>query len=293
VPAGEARISVFDQGFTHGEAIFDVWRSYGGRLCEPIFMRHLKRMRQGARYIELDPGASVDEVERATRRLLELNGSELPAVGDFRFWAAITAGVPAPHGDAEPTVVVTVTGIPFSAFFETDLYSTGAHLTTSLLYRSPWGAVDPRIKTTSRVAAMRAERKRFRSAPGTWTVVCDDHGFITEAAGASLALIDGGVVHRAQRHSVLGGVSLATFCDLARELGHDVLERPLTAFDFLNADEVWLMTSSIAAVPVATLDGLALGRRTRVGEQILDAWVQLVGFDFRRQALERAGLAPR
>lgn len=285
VEADQAVVSVFDPGFMRGEAIFDVWRTYGGSLARKVFSKHLARLAQGMRYLRLDHVALMAEIDQATTKLLELNAAHVQSVGDVRFWCAVSPGSHS-TGQGRATVVITVSEIDFSGFFPTNLYETGAHLTPSIVVQNPWGAVDPRIKTTSRLSLYHAELKR-REVPGTWAMLYDADGYITEAGGASLALIkDGDIVH-APREKILGGISLSTFCELGTDLGARVREQNLTIYDFIDADEVWVMSSSIAAVPVSTVDGIKLERRGSLGQAILQKWIEYVDFDFRTQAIER------
>ena len=46
VPAEEARVSVLDNGFAFGDSVYEVMRTYGGRLFEPG--RHFRRLRASA-----------------------------------------------------------------------------------------------------------------------------------------------------------------------------------------------------------------------------------------------------
>lgn len=289
VEAENASVSVFDPGFVRGEAIFDVWRTYGGRLVRGVFDRHLARLEQGIRFLGIEPADVIAEIDKATAVLAEMNSDQIGDVGDLRFWCCVTPGSKFEGQRRIPTVVIAVTGIDFASFFKQNLYDTGAQLVPSLVVQSPWGAVDPRIKNTSRLSMLHAEAKRFDEPGGRWGLLYDADGYITEAGGASLALIKDGAVVRAPRETVLGGISLALFCEFARDLGVTTREQYLSAFDFLNADEVWLMSSSIAAVPVFSIDGLRLQQRTSIGEAILQKWIEYVDFDFREQAIARSG----
>ena len=46
VPAEEARVSVLDNGFTFGDSVYEVLRTYGGLAFEPG--RHFRRLRASA-----------------------------------------------------------------------------------------------------------------------------------------------------------------------------------------------------------------------------------------------------
>src|SRR5437899_7723861 len=67
----EARVSIFDSALMFGDMVFEMTRTY---LQKPFRLRaHLERMYAGLKYVAIDCGLTVDEMERATVRTLELN----------------------------------------------------------------------------------------------------------------------------------------------------------------------------------------------------------------------------
>src|SRR4051812_15441404 len=59
-PQREAVISVFDHGFLYGEGIYETLRTYNSRLF--LFDRHMRRLRNSARLIDLTVPFTDDEV---------------------------------------------------------------------------------------------------------------------------------------------------------------------------------------------------------------------------------------
>jgi len=71
----EARVSIFDSALMFGDMIFDMTRTY---LQKPFKLRaHLERTYAGLKYLGIDCGLTLEEMERATLQTLELN---LPAL---------------------------------------------------------------------------------------------------------------------------------------------------------------------------------------------------------------------
>ena len=67
---------------------------------------------------------------------------------------------------------------------------------------------------------------------------------------------------------------------MATGLGFAVNERPLTMYDYLNADEVYVLSTPFGAYPVLDLDGAYVKRADRVGPQVMRAWEEYVDFPF-------------
>lgn len=295
VEDAHASVSVRDRGFMLGDAVFEVWRTYGGNPSSKMIEKNLARLTRGLRYMELDPEPVVAEVRATGEELLSRNAEELADTGDALVFTIVTRGfvdeIAGGQGGA-PTIVMFLNPIPDRGGAQAgdDLYGKGARLTTSLMYRDPFGAVDPRIKTTSRFAYARAERKMSRAGARTWTLFCDNNGNQTEASGGNVFIVEDGTLVRPPRERVLGGINMTTFFELAQELGIPVQERTLTLYDYLNADEVILTTTSVGAVRVTEVDGIVLTPKSDVYDRVLQAFFEYVGYDFVTPVRERAGV---
>jgi branched-subunit amino acid aminotransferase/4-amino-4-deoxychorismate lyase len=291
----DAKVSVRDRGFMLGDAVFEVWRTYGGRPCQPMVEKNLARLSRSLRYMELNPETIVPAVRSASTTLIEKNAAEITKAGDVHVVTIVSRGFfgfvdEIDGGSGKPTVTVFLNPVPYRGQGSEDLYGKGARLVTSLLYREPWGAVDPRIKTTSRFAYVRAERKMGRAGPRTWILFCDNEGNPTECSGANILLVNDGAIERPPRERVLGGINMDTFLELAAKIGVSAEERKLALYDYLNADEVILTTTSIGAVRVTEIDGIKLTPRGDVYDRVMREWFKYVDLDFVASAREQAGV---
>src|SRR5947207_12180024 len=85
LPIAEARVSIDDRGFQFGDGVYEVIRTYDGRLW--AFDRHLKRLDQSLRAIDLS-GASLPEIRQT---ILEL--FDRAAIPDATIYVQITRGI--------------------------------------------------------------------------------------------------------------------------------------------------------------------------------------------------------
>src|SRR5437667_6335862 len=73
VPGAEARVSVLDNGFTFGDAVYETLRTYGGR---PFHLdRHLERLRRSAGRLAIPLAASESALARDLHLLLQRAGN--------------------------------------------------------------------------------------------------------------------------------------------------------------------------------------------------------------------------
>jgi len=89
----------------------------------------------------------------------------------------------------------------------------------------------------------------------------------------------------------LPGVSRDVTMTLARDMGLSVEETDIDLFDAYNADEVFVTSTSFCICPVRAINGRTFAAQTVPGpvtKRLMDAYVELVGFDWVGQYLERA-----
>jgi branched-subunit amino acid aminotransferase/4-amino-4-deoxychorismate lyase len=291
VDDADAVVSVRDRGFLLGDGVFDTWRTYGARLVRPVVEKHLDRFRRSINFLELPGDELVEEFDGVTAELAERNKREIMEAGDVLMFSVLTRGKTkkAVEGfdPGTPTRAVVCNPIPFGAYGGR-LYDTGVHLVPSMQAQNPFGGYDPRVKALSRLGYVRAERKQARAGSGNWVAIFDNQGFITEAAGAGVCIVEGETIVHPPRWQMLPSVSLNVFCELAQQLGFRIEERPLAMYDFLNADESYVLSTSIAFLPIADIDGVTLKRGDAVGPKVQQAWIDLVEFDFVAQARDLA-----
>jgi branched-chain amino acid aminotransferase len=294
VPEEEASVSVFDRGLQFGDGVFDTTRTFDG---QPFRLEeHLRRLGRSLRYIELDGDSIIEEVREAANNVTSRNLDDIRAFGDGYVMMIVTRG-PAAEMDfvartpPEPTIIVMNKGMNFAAFAH--LYERGADLGVSLLTSHFCGPVDARVKATSRGGYIRADLKMLRNAPGSgeWALIFNPDGSIAEAKGANLLIYADGELIRPFSYEALEGVGIATACELAADLGVKTVERRVTAYDVLNADEVFLTASSFCILPVRSIDGIEV-RRGEFYSKLLEAFVDLAGMDFVKQAQALASGEP-
>lgn len=285
----EAKISVFDRGFMFGDGVFEIERTFDGTTFK--LDEHLERLRRSLRFIELDGDALVGRVRDATLEVLTRNEAEVRAAGDVWVHQIVTGGLGDINLmiDATPSIIVMLRELHFDAF--APLYDGGIDLHPSLLTRHFAGAVDRRVKATSRGAWVRAERKTKRAnlqapepARQAMTVVVGDDGSIPEVLVANLCILTKGRIVRPPRADALEGVSLDTFCELAEKIGLEVVERKIGVYDIINADATFITATSFCVVPALSVDGIALDQDRDIYIDLLNAWIDYVGFDFVSQA---------
>ena len=177
VPESQAGIPIRDRGFIYGDAVFDAARTFNGvpfKLAE-----HVKRLYDSLRYVRIDPGIGMDEMEEWSRKVVEHNYPLLPPGQDMWVMQRVTRGVEG--AESAPTVLIETHAIPFVS--RAPLYRDGARVTTPSVPRVPPRFMSPRAKTHNYLNLVLGDLEAQGTDPGSWAVLLDEAGNLTEGRG--------------------------------------------------------------------------------------------------------------
>ena len=246
LPREQARISPEDRGFLFADAVYEVVRFWKGR---PFHLsEHLARLREGL--AELRIGAEADFYPEVAARLLEANGL---ADKDAVVYAQVSRGAaPRSHGFPPAGTKPTIYGFAR----ETDPPPSSDGGRAILAPDERWGRCD--IKTVMLLANILALQKAKEAGAIDAILVRD--GTVCEATKANVFLVSDGVLATAPNGPrILPGVTRGAAIGAARDLGLAVEERAFSVEELLEADEVFLASTTLWTYPIVEIDGKAIG----------------------------------
>ena len=289
-PYRECKLSMNDRGFRSGDAVFDVGRTFNGKVFD--LRGHLERLYRSLNYVRIDPGLSIDEMEEISLEVVRRNEHLRGEGGDFTLRQVVTRGPGISVLDrVQPTVCVNVDHINFQQFAH--LYDQGCHVVFTRTRSYHPDALDPKIKHQSRMNFVLAELEVADVDPKAWPVLLDHEGNISEGTGFNFWVVTNGVLRTAGDRSILQGISRRAIMDLATQLGMSVVEENLQPYDAYTADEAFICSTSFCLLPVSRLDNRPLRGEVpgRTVKRLLAAWGERVGVDIIDQSRHRVQLA--
>ena len=245
VPPERAFVPVLDRGFLYGDSVYDVVRTYGGRVFE--LGRHLARMERTASRIGISlPSRSTLEAELA--RTMEAAGNPesyarfMVTRGEGRFGLS-------PHlAEGESRLIILVKPLEPPA---AEQYERGLRMAVARTRRNPPQALDPALKTGNYLNGILALREAH-AAGADDALMLDIEGQVTEASTSNVFCVKGDtVVTPPLSLGMLEGVTRALLIDVARAEGVNLREEPHGIDAFVTADEVFV-TSTIREVMAIT-----------------------------------------
>lgn len=250
----DAKISIFDWGFLHSDATYDVahvWQGSFFRLGD-----HIDRFFASMDRLRLDPGRTRDEVREVMHECVRRSG-----LRDAYVEVLCTRGQPQP-GSRDPrscTNQFMAFAIPFVWIADPAKQARGINLVVSDVQRIAPASVDPRIKNYHWLDMVMALFQAYERG-GESVVLVNAAGDVAEGPGFNVfALVDGELI--TPDSGVLEGISRRTMIELAHAAGIPVRAAPLPVAALRRASEVFLSSTGGGAIGVSQLDGVPIGGR--------------------------------
>lgn len=254
MPIGQASIGVLDWGLTHSDVTYDVvpvWRGGFFRLDD-----YLDRFMTSMAALRLEPGIDRAGIRAALVQMVAASG-----LRDAYVAMVCSRGAPILPGTRDPRYCANhffAWCVPYVNIIPPERVAEGVTVyIPDDIHRIPEDSVNPRAKNyhwgdfTQGLFA--AKDRDFD------TVLLTDHaGNVTEGPGFNAFIIKGNRVVTSD-HGVLHGLTRRTAIEMCQAEGFTVETRPLPLAEFLEADEVFLTSSSGGVMPVVRVNDRLFG----------------------------------
>ena len=252
----EAQISVFDQGFIFGDAIFDTLTVSNGYIFK--INEHLDRLYKSAKAVDIHIPC---DRKKLTNIMIET--VKKTRLKDAYLKCIVTRGVNEKpvmgKGDVSNSTIV-VFAVPPVSIIDSKKINMGVNLISTSIKRAPFETLDPRIKSTNYLPNMLMRRQAIASGADE-ALSYDQNGYITEAGAANIFLVNystlnpKNIVISTPDRGILEGITRETVIELFQEdLGMTVEEREVDRTELYVADEVFLTGTAAHVTPVGEID---------------------------------------
>lgn len=251
VPLSEAKISLFDWGFTRSDATYDVASTWQGAFFR--LDAHLERFFASMEKLRLSIPYTREDVRQILHGCVRAGG-----LRDAYVAMVCTRGVP-PRGARDPRLARNrfyAYALPYVWIATREKQQQGIDLHVSRRVRIAPESVDPTVKNYHWLDLVQSLFDAYDRGHDTSCVV-DALGHVTEGPGFNVFMVKDGTVYTPGR-GVLEGISRRTAIELCQRLGLPVRVEPVPVEFFRSADEVFLTSTGGGILPIARLDGQPL-----------------------------------
>lgn len=258
----DAKVHVLAHALNYGTGVFEGIRVYQTPKGPAIFRLkdHVRRLMDGCKIMGIDlefegKTYGFDDLMDAIKDAVRANGEAVDYVKPCVFLSGEEVGL-------------NPVGVPAS-FAITCIHmgnylgegsSAGAKLITSSWQRPDnlCGPAGAKVNG-SYVASTLAKREAVRQGANE-AVMLNSVGHVAECTGENIFMYrQGKIITPSIAESILQGITRQSIIEVARDLGYEVEEVPVSRFMLMSSDEVWMTGTAAEIAPVTMVDGKPIG----------------------------------
>jgi D-alanine transaminase len=232
-----------DRGTFFGDGVYEVLRSYDGRIF--AFEEHLSRLERSLAATEIT-GVDISQIRGRVVRAFEQAG-----IANAKIYFHITRGSGLrdhlPDKNLLPNFFLTVMELKDNPKLKSDGVAVSTYPDTR------WKRCD--IKSLNLLPNVLA--KIDSAKKGCWEAIfVDDAGLLTEGAGSAfLGIVNGCLRTSPLKANILPSVTRKYVLKAANNIGLNVAEQSLKVKEAAKADELFLAVTTRDIIPVVKFDG--------------------------------------
>jgi branched-chain amino acid aminotransferase len=254
----DAKVHVGAHGLHYGTGVFEGIRCYETERGPAVFRLrdHMIRFEHSAQLLYMDLGFSVDTLVAAARDAIAVNGLAESYLRPIAFYGYGELGV---HTETNPVEVVIMC-FPWGAYLGEEGQRTGIRAMISSWRRVGPNTIPHAAKATgvylnSMLATHEARRANYDEA-----ILLTEEGTIADGPGETIFLVkDGTICTPDLSSSILPGITRDSIIQIAQDLGHPVVQKPLIRSDLYLADEVFMTGTAAEVTPLREVDDHQIG----------------------------------
>jgi branched-chain amino acid aminotransferase len=258
VPWEDAKVHVLTHALHYGTGVFEGIRAYDTERGTAIFRHqdHLDRLKRSAQLYYMDLPYEGDQLREATHELIARNGLRSCYIRPIAYRSYGPMGL----FPLDNPVDVAIAVWEWGAYLGEEGKEKGVRARVSSWRRISPDSLIPMSKASGQylnsvLAKIEASKSGYEEA-----ILLDDHGHVCEGTGENVFMVRDGVIFTPPATaSILWGISRASVFDIARDLGHEIVERDIARAELCLADELFLVGTAAELTPVREIDDHPIG----------------------------------
>jgi branched-chain amino acid aminotransferase len=254
LPAGEARLSVFDRGILLGDGVYETLRAHAGRVFR--WEEHCKRLEGSLRAARIELPFPASSLQEAIAACLAANRLQ-----EARIRLTVTRGEGDPGFEmmphSRPNVVIAAS--EWRPLPERK-YEEGIRTIIATIRQTGKDSLSPALKSISRIHLVLA-RLEAAEQGAQEAILLGSDSRVREGTASNVFLVKDRKMRTPSLDSgILEGVTRAVVLEVASEAGIACEEGPVLPGDLSDADEIFFTNTSWGALPAGWLDSKPVGR---------------------------------
>jgi branched-chain amino acid aminotransferase len=271
----DATVHVGAHGLHYGSGVFEGIRAYETPRGTSVFRltEHMERLENSAKLLYMELPYSAAELRTACWDLLGANGLPECYLRPIAFFGYGQLGVSSRGNPVD----VAIMSWPWGSYLGEDGLRNGIRAKVSSWQRIGANVIPHVAKATgvylnSMLAVGEANRAGYDEA-----ILLTAEGYVADGSGESIFAVRDGVIYTPDlAASILVGITRDSVIQIAQDLGHRVVEKPIIRTDLYLADEVFMVGTAAEVTPIREIDDQLIGPPGPVTQEIQQAYLDTV-----------------
>jgi branched-chain amino acid aminotransferase len=263
----DAKVHVLTHALHYGTGVFEGERCYDTPRGPAIFRHddHLDRLERSAKLYYMDMPFSREQLREATHELIVRNNLRECYIRPLVFRGHGPMGLFPLDNPVEASIAVW----EWAPYLGEEGKRNGVRARVSSWRRISADSLIPMAKASGQylnsvLAKVEAHKSGYEEA-----ILLDDKGYVCEGTGENIYVVRDGVVATPQAtNGILWGINRMSIIEIAKDLGHEVVQRDITRAELAMADEVFLSGTAAELTPVREIDDIEIGPPGPITRQI-------------------------
>jgi branched-chain amino acid aminotransferase len=248
VPWRDSRLHVLSHGLHYASCVFEGERVYSGTIFK--LHEHTDRLFNSAEVLGFKIPFDRDTINEACNLVVATQGLTNAYVRPVAWRGSEMMAVSA----QQTRIHVAIAAWEWPSYFNPEARLKGIRLKTSK-WRRPAPDTAPTNSKAAGLYMICTMSKHAAEAEGYHdALMLDYRGYISEATGANIFLVQDGVIHTPTPDCFLDGITRRTVMDLARARGFEVVERHIEPSELEKTQEIFLTGTAAEVTPVGEID---------------------------------------
>jgi len=247
VPLEELEAVYFDRGIFFGDGVYEVVRSYDGKIF--ALEEHMQRFANSLTAIGIT-AVDIEQIRCRVRKAFDAAG-----ISNAKIYFHITRGsAPRNHvcdADLEPNFFLTVIELEHDSEAKTNGIAVSTH--------PDWRWKRCEIKSLNLLANVLARQEAVNKGCAE-AILVDEKGLITEGASSAFFAIFGRTLQTAALTvNILPSITRKFVIRAGKNIGLETAEKSLTPQQASDADELFIASTTNDIIPVVRFDEKLIG----------------------------------
>ena len=274
--AAQASVPVVNAGLHYGFSVFEGIRCYATDRGAAVFRleEHVDRLLDSAHIVGFrDLPFNREQLIDAIYKTIAANQF---AACYIRPVIYLDGGMNLVVDSGRPRLLIAVW--EWKAFFGAEAKARGIRANIASFTRLHPNIMMTKAKVGGNYVGSILARTESHRAGFDEAIMLDPQGYVAECTGENIFVVRNGIIYTVPRGAILEGITRDSLITLARDLGYEVVEEPISRDQLYIADEVFVCGTAAEVVALREIDFRTIGTGAAgpVTLALQDAFDQLI-----------------